>query len=92
MITLAVKAMSNSGSDCNTYDRKQGNCYGRRLVGGGTPCVNNYVNVCHFTDSVDVVVSNGASGLIAQMVSSRFALTHLFSMSRYMSLIFTTLL
>lgn len=67
MITLAAKAMSNSGSYCNYYDHQTGNCFGRREVTGTDPCENQEVYVCHYTDSVDVIVS-GSTGLLAQMV------------------------
>lgn len=61
--------MSASGSNCATHLEKSGNCNRRRAVGGTIECVVTDVDVCHYTDSVDVVVFEDGVGLVAQMVS-----------------------
>ena len=72
LILRAAQAMSGSGSNCGTYEEKTGNCFGRREVGGDLPCDVTYVEVCHYTDSVDVVVFQDGVGLVAQMVRDVF--------------------
>lgn len=69
LILRAGQAMSGSGSNCATYEKEIGNCPRRRAVGWDTPCEVTYVDVCHYTDSVDVVVFQDEVGLIAQTVS-----------------------
>lgn len=66
LILRAGQAMSGSGSNCATYEKEIGNCPRRRAVGWDTPCEVTYVDVCHYTDSVDVVVFQDEVGLIAQ--------------------------
>ena len=72
LILRAGQAMSGSGANCATYEKEVGNCARRREVGGDSPCDVTYVDVCHYTDSVDVVVFQDGVGLIAQTVSDFF--------------------
>lgn len=72
LILRAGQAMSGSGANCATYEKEAGNCPRRREVGGDSPCDVTYVDVCHYTDSVDVVVFQDGVGLIAQTVSDFF--------------------
>ncbi len=72
LILRAAQAMSGSGSNCATREEETGNCFGRREVGGSLPCDVTYVDVCHYTDSVDVVVFRDEIGLVAQMVRHVF--------------------
>lgn len=66
MEVLAVKALSNSESNCHLVDKQDGDCF---EVGGNTPCVNHETQVCQFTDFVEVVVNGFDSGLSGQLVS-----------------------
>lgn len=69
LVLRAGQAMSASGSNCATHLEEIGNCPERREVGDASACEVTHVDVCHYTDSVDVVVFQDDVGLIAQMVS-----------------------
>lgn len=70
MEVLAAKAASNSGSNCMPYDKKTGECFGRRSFDPPIPCVNEEIEICHFTDHVEVVVNGYDTGVVGQLVSA----------------------
>lgn len=70
LVLRAARAMSGSGSNCATHGEETGNCVGGRVVGGDRPCDVACVDVCHYTDSVHVVVFR--DGLLRWLVDVFF--------------------
>lgn len=69
MEALAAKAASHSGSYCKPYDMQTGQCVKRREVFPEF-CINEEIQICHFTDHVEVVVNGYDTGLVGQLVSA----------------------
>ena len=67
--SLAAKAASYSGSYCKLYNKKTGECLRRREV-FPLACENEKIQICHFTDHVEIVVNGYGTGLLGQLVSA----------------------